>query len=258
MARVATNPARTARPPLARRSAAEFLGSAMLAAVVIGSGIAARQLSPDDVGLQLLENAAATAAGLYAIILIFGPVSGGHFNPVVSLVDAALGGIGRRDVLAYLPVAGRRLHRRRDPRQRHVRAGRDLDLNPSSGQSSTSPVRSGRHARAASDDLRPRPHQTQPRNPRGGRRLHRLGLLLHQLGELRQSRDHGRTRLLKYLRGDRSRLGPGVHRCPGRRAPAWRCSRYALCTRASRQPRRRRSCFRTPTTRTDRSLAQAK
>ncbi len=87
---------------------AEFLGSAMLAAVVVGSGIAARQLSPDDVGLQLLENAAATAAGLYAIILIFGPVSGGHFNPVVSLVDAALGGIGRRDVLAYLPsqIAG--------------------------------------------------------------------------------------------------------------------------------------------------------
>jgi arsenate reductase len=80
----------------------------MLAAVVIGSGIAARQLSPQDVGLELLENAAATAAGLYVIILIFGPVSGGHFNPVVSLVDGALGGIGRREVLAYLPsqIAG--------------------------------------------------------------------------------------------------------------------------------------------------------
>src|SRR6202790_3679305 len=89
---------------LARRLLAELLGSAFLAAVVVGSGIAAHQLSPGDVGLQLLENAAATAAGLFTIILMFGPVSGGHFNPVVSLVDASFGGISRRDALAYLPV----------------------------------------------------------------------------------------------------------------------------------------------------------
>ena len=95
-------------PPLARRLLAEYLGSAFLAAVVIGSGIAASQLSPDDTGLALLENAAATAAGLFAIILMFGPVSGGHFNPVVSLVDAHFGGLSRRDALAYVPaqVAG--------------------------------------------------------------------------------------------------------------------------------------------------------
>jgi glycerol uptake facilitator-like aquaporin len=93
--------------PLTRRLLAEFLGSAFLAALVIGSGIAAAKLST-DVGLQLLENAAATAAGLFAIILMFGPVSGGHFNPVVSLVDAAFGGLSRRDALAYIPaqVAG--------------------------------------------------------------------------------------------------------------------------------------------------------
>ena len=93
--------------PLPRRVLAEFLGSAFLAALVIGSGIAAAQLS-QDTGLRLLENAAATAAGLFAIILMFGPVSGGHFNPVVSLVDAAFGGLSRRDALAYLPaqVAG--------------------------------------------------------------------------------------------------------------------------------------------------------
>lgn len=96
------------RPPLRRRLLAELLGSALLAALVIGSGIAAQTLSPGDVGLQLFENAAATAAGLAAIILMFGPVSGGHFNPVVSLVDAALGGISARDAVAYLPaqVAG--------------------------------------------------------------------------------------------------------------------------------------------------------
>ena len=95
-------------PPLARRLLAEYLGSAFLAAVVIGSGIAASQLSPDDTGLALLENAAATAAGLFAIILMFGPVSGGHFNPVVSLVDAHFGGLSWRDALAYIPaqVAG--------------------------------------------------------------------------------------------------------------------------------------------------------
>jgi glycerol uptake facilitator-like aquaporin len=91
-------------PALARRLLAELLGSAFLAALVIGSGIAAQTLSPGDVGLELLENAAATAAGLYAIILMFGPVSGGHFNPVVSLVDAALGGIRPRDALAYVPA----------------------------------------------------------------------------------------------------------------------------------------------------------
>ena len=91
-----------------RRLAAEFLGSAFLAALVIGSGIAAQRLSPGDTGLELLENAAATAAGLFAIILMFGPVSGGHFNPVVSFVDAAFGGVSWRDAAACLPaqVAG--------------------------------------------------------------------------------------------------------------------------------------------------------
>jgi arsenate reductase len=92
------------RDTLARRLLAEYLGSASLAAVVIGSGIAASQLSPDDTGLALLENAAATAAGLFAIILMFGPVSGGHFNPVVSLVDAHFGGLTWRDAFAYIPA----------------------------------------------------------------------------------------------------------------------------------------------------------
>jgi arsenate reductase len=94
----------TTTPPLRRRLLAEFLGSALLAALVIGSGIAAQTLSPGDVGLQLFENAAATAAGLFAIILMFGPVSGGHFNPVVSLADARFRGISWRDALAYAPA----------------------------------------------------------------------------------------------------------------------------------------------------------
>ena len=92
------------KPPLPRRLLAELLGSAFLAALVIGSGIAAQQLSPNDVGLQLLENSAATAVGLFTIILMFGPVSGGHFNPVVSLVDASFGGLSWRDAFAYTPA----------------------------------------------------------------------------------------------------------------------------------------------------------
>jgi len=94
--------------PLWRRLVAELLGSAFLAAIVIGSGIAAQRLSPGNVGLELFENAAATAAGLFAIILMFGPVSGAHFNPVVSFVDAAFGGLRWRHAVAYLPaqVAG--------------------------------------------------------------------------------------------------------------------------------------------------------
>jgi glycerol uptake facilitator-like aquaporin len=91
-----------------RRLLAELLGSAFLAATVIGSGIAAQRLSPGQTGLELLENAAATAAGLFAIILMFGPVSGAHFNPVVSFADAAFGGLSWRDAAWYLPaqVAG--------------------------------------------------------------------------------------------------------------------------------------------------------
>jgi len=93
----------TAPVPLSPRLIAEFLGSAFLAAVVIGPGIAAQRLSPGQIGLELFEVAAVTAAGLFAIIVMFGPVSGGHFNPVVSFVDAAFGGLSWPDASAYLP-----------------------------------------------------------------------------------------------------------------------------------------------------------
>lgn len=75
------------RPHVLRRVAAEFVGTGLLVTVVVGSGIAAQRLSPGDVGLQLLENSVATALGLTVLILMLGPVSGAHFNPVVSLAD---------------------------------------------------------------------------------------------------------------------------------------------------------------------------
>jgi arsenate reductase len=77
--------------PLRRRLLAEFAGTAGLVTAVVGSGIMASTLSPGDVGLQLLENSTATAFALAALILTFGPVSGAHFNPVVSAADWFLG-----------------------------------------------------------------------------------------------------------------------------------------------------------------------
>lgn len=90
--------------PLPRRLLAEFLGTGLLVAVVVGSGIAAETLSPDDVGLQLLENSMATAFGLTVLILWFGPVSGAHFNPLVSVADWFLG--RRTGVGLTLPDVG--------------------------------------------------------------------------------------------------------------------------------------------------------
>ncbi|HWC36171.1 MAG TPA: MIP/aquaporin family protein [Mycobacteriales bacterium] len=75
---------------LARRGLAELLGTGLLVAVVVGSGIAAQRLSTDS-GMQLFENAIVTALALPVLILVFGPVSGGHFNPVVSIADWLLG-----------------------------------------------------------------------------------------------------------------------------------------------------------------------
>jgi glycerol uptake facilitator-like aquaporin len=87
---------------LSRRVAAEALGTAFLLAVVVGSGIMGQALFPASDGLALLANAIATGGGLVALILTFGSVSGAHFNPVVTLVDASAGGMSWRDVPAYL------------------------------------------------------------------------------------------------------------------------------------------------------------
>ena len=92
----------TADADLPRRLVAEALGTGLLIVAVIGSGIMASRLSPGDVGLQLLENAAATAGALIALIWTFGAVSGAHFNPVVTLVDRACGGISTRDAGCYV------------------------------------------------------------------------------------------------------------------------------------------------------------
>jgi len=93
---------------LIRRASAEAVGTGLLVATVIGSGIAAERLSPGDPGLQLLENAVATGAVLVALILALGSISGAHFNPVVTLADRVLGGMTTREGVAYVggQVAG--------------------------------------------------------------------------------------------------------------------------------------------------------
>lgn len=89
---------------LARRVVAEGLGTALLLAVVVGSGIMAERLAGGNVAIALLANTIATGAGLVALILTFGPISGAHFNPAVTLADAWQGGMAWKHVPAYISV----------------------------------------------------------------------------------------------------------------------------------------------------------
>ena len=90
------------RPALAKRVVSEGLGSAFLLATVIGSGIMGERLAGGNTAIALLANTIATGAGLVALILTFGPISGAHFNPAVSIADASQGGLAWREVPAYV------------------------------------------------------------------------------------------------------------------------------------------------------------
>ena len=96
------------RPALLRRLVAEGVGTALLLAAVVGSGIMGERLAGGNVAVALLANTLATGAALVALILTFGPISGAHFNPAVTLADAWLGGVAWSDVLPYVgaQVAG--------------------------------------------------------------------------------------------------------------------------------------------------------
>lgn len=90
--------------PLRSRLLAEFIGTTLLLAAVVGSGIMGAALSNGNDAVALLANAAATAGALYVLIVLFGPVSGAHFNPLVTLAMRLRGDIGNRDAAAYLAV----------------------------------------------------------------------------------------------------------------------------------------------------------
>jgi Major intrinsic protein len=171
------------QPVLARRLFAEFLGTGLLVTVVVGSGIAAQRLSPNDVGLQLLENSTATVFGLAVLILMFGTVSGAHFNAVVSMADWFLGrrnqaGLSLGEVGAYTVVqcvggiggvvlANVMFETGAAP------------VHQAPGRQWASGRRAGRDRRFDRAHLRPRAHP--PRHPGRtlGRRLHRRRVLVH-------------------------------------------------------------------------------
>ena len=137
------------------------------------------------------------------------PVSGGHFNPVVSLVDAAFGGLTRRDALAYIPaqiagcITGAIV-------ANAMFALTAISISTAPPRQPRAPVRRGhRDARPAARDLLARPHRPRGDRAGRGRRLHRRRVLVHELDELRQPRDHRRPRCSRHVRRHRARLGPG-------------------------------------------------
>jgi hypothetical protein len=162
-----------------RRLLAEFVGTALLVTAVVGSGIMATTLSPHDVGLQLLENSVATAFALGALILTFGPVSGAHFNPVVSTADWFLGRRTRTG-LTGAGLAGYTASQIIGAMAGSVLANVMFNLDPV-----TSPIRTaahpsmdrrGRRDRRATDaDLRAGPSRQCSLRRRGER--HQIGLL---------------------------------------------------------------------------------
>ena len=197
---------------LARRLVAEALGTGLLIVAVIGSGIMASRLSPDDVGLQLLENAAATAAALIGLILIFGAVSGAHFNPAVTLVDRAFGDITSRDAGLYVvaQVVGGCLGAVVANLMFELAA---IELSTKAALVGRVVAVGGRRdGRAAARHPRLCPHRTG--GCRGLRRrvVDRRCLLVHVLDQLRQPGRHDRPHLVGQLRRHRTGLGADVHR----------------------------------------------
>ena len=136
------------RVDLARRLVAEGLGTGLLVVAVIGSGIMATRLTPDPTsGLQLLENAAATAGALIALIWMLGAVSGAHFNPVVTLIDRGFGAISTRDAGLYIAAQSRRWLPRRHGRQPDVRTARRRLVDHAALLGGAVAVRGRRHRR---------------------------------------------------------------------------------------------------------------
>jgi glycerol uptake facilitator-like aquaporin len=87
---------------ISQRACAEFLGTAFLVTAVVGSGIMGDRLSNGNTAIALMANSIATGAALVTLILTFGPISGAHFNPVVTIADALSGGLARADIFPYI------------------------------------------------------------------------------------------------------------------------------------------------------------
>jgi glycerol uptake facilitator-like aquaporin len=196
---------------VSRRVAAEFVGTLLLLAAVVGSGIMGERLSGGNVGLALLANTLATGGALVALILAFGPVSGAHFNPAVTLADASQGGLRWAEVPAYLAAqiagafAGVALADGMfgEPifaASRHARGGFAMMLSEATATFGLLAVIWGvARRRAAAVPFR-------------GGGVHHGGLLVHSFDQLRESGGDAGARGHRHVRGHPARRRAGVHR----------------------------------------------
>lgn len=203
---------------LARRLTAEALGTGLLIVAVIGSGIMASRLSPDDVGLQLLENAAATAGALIGLIFMFGAISGAHFNPAVTLVETAFGDLSRRDAGWYIVaqtlggcigamIANLMFELPAIELSTRERSSPALWVSEVVATIGLLLVIHGLCA-----------NRPGTRGPVRGWDVDRRGLLVHLIDELREPGGHSRSYVVRHLR--RYRTGVGAHVYP---RPTGRC-----------------------------------
>ena len=222
---------------LSRRIAAEILGTAFLLAAVVGSGIMGEKLAGGNVAIALLANTLATGAMLATLIFTFGPISGAHFNPAVTLTDASQGGIGWGDVPAYIlgQVLGAFVGVGRSAPDVWRSLLTSLAGRPSGRRAAFQRI--CRHLRAALCD----PGLCSfafPSRPPGDRSLHHQRLLVYGFHVLCQSSGNARTSLHKYICRDSTERCTGLHRGTG----PWRfcCDRsFSLaCTSTSRRTER--------------------
>ena len=198
-------------PSLVQRVAAEAVGTAFLLMAVVGSGIMAQRLSPGDVGLQLFENAVATAFALMALIWAFGPISGAHFNPAVTLADVALQGRPVREGIAYVgaQVAG--------GIGGTILANLMFDLPPVAWSTKD---RNGPDLWLAETIATIGllmvifliPQRRGVVIAGGGRGIYRSGVLLHVIHQFRQPGGDGGADVFGHVRGDCAGLRAAVHR----------------------------------------------
>jgi hypothetical protein len=226
---------------LIRRALAEFVGTALLLIAVIGSGIAAQTLSPNDTGLELLENAVATGAALVAIILAVGSVSGAHLNPVVSCADALCVALAASSwsCTSWLRSSGsgRGRHRQSDVR----RAGRQ-HVDTRAEQAEPVAWRNRRDVRPAPGRLRPHPQRPRCSRAICRRRLHHGRLLLHVIDELREPGRHAGQNTFRHVRGHRASIGVAIHRgAAARRSRCLWCGACPLAADRGTRPRRHRA-----------------
>ena len=204
---VTSAPARPPYTPL-RRVVAEGLGTLLLVAVVIGSGIMGERLAGGNVAIALLANTAATVGGLYVLIEVFAPISGAHFNPAVSIAMAFRGELGRGLLVAYIAaqlvgaVLGAWL----------AHAMFELSIVQFSAKARTGPGQWLAEAVATFGLLLVVLRAPSARVAVARRQLHRRGLLVHRVDVVRQSGGRVRTHVQRHLRRHRARQRAGLRR----------------------------------------------